>query len=147
MAKNEFKLKMVFNPLYPIYDLSMAISGTVMIIAALVVIHKIYRNSKNIFAYVLMCFAAMLGTAYVGYTISFAFRRSVPKPDGSTSYQVNVYVNQTFSYLQLVSALQGWIFGMRYLQSANVSSLTKQWFKADTIIKTGIAVGLLYLAM
>ncbi len=46
-----------------------------------------------------------------------------------------------------MSALQGWIFGMRYLHSANVSSLTKQWLKADTVIKIGIAVGLMYLAL
>jgi len=54
---------MVYKPIYPLVSLLLLISSSVMIIAALAVICKIYDGSKNLFAYVLMFFTAWLGIA------------------------------------------------------------------------------------
>ena len=82
---------MVFNPVYPVWDLSMLISGTFMVIFAAVTAVKIYHGSKNTFAYILVLNTALLGIAYLGFMSSEAFRREVVLPDG-TKYFANVYV-------------------------------------------------------
>ena len=56
-------MPVVFYPIVPYQDLSELVAGTVMIISASVVIHKIYNNSKNTFAYTLMGFTLTMGVS------------------------------------------------------------------------------------
>jgi hypothetical protein len=91
-----------------------------MIISASFAVKKVSEVSKNMFAFVLLSFTMLLGIAYVGKALSEAFRHEVVLPD-RPHYFTNYYASETFNYLQLISALQGWIFGMCYTKSATAS--------------------------
>ncbi len=93
-----------------------------MIIPACFALKKVREGSKNTFAYVLLGFTILLGIAYVGEAFTDAYRKEVFLPDG-TNYLYNLYAYETCYYLQYISALQGWIFGMCYLKSATASSI------------------------
>ena len=96
---------MVFKPYKPVWCLNQLISGTVMLIAATVVILKIHFGSKNQFAYVLMLFTVLFGIAFVGLALVKAFRREVELPDNKTKYFINFQANNYLYYLQLLSAV------------------------------------------
>ncbi len=57
---------MVYYPVEPVWDLFQLICGALMIIPASFAIKKVREGSKNQFAYVLLSFTVLLGTAYVG---------------------------------------------------------------------------------
>ena len=86
---------MVFHPsLKRRGDLSCLISGIIMIVAASFSIKKISEGSKNVFAYVLMCFTVLLGLAYIAEVVNDAFTREVANLN-----LPNFYTNFTFLYL------------------------------------------------
>ena len=115
-----------------------------MIISASAVIHRIYNKSKNPFAYTLMGLTLMQGVSYIGSAFTSAFRKEVTLPDGVYHFY-NEYVHDTCSNLYYIStALQGWIFAMRYLSSATECSLTKTSLTTECVKYTGWGVGLGY---
>ena len=67
-------MPVVFDPYHPLRDMSELVSGTVMIIAASVVTHRIYNKSKNIFAYTLMGLTVTIGVVNIGIPLTEAFR-------------------------------------------------------------------------
>ena len=113
---------MVYHPTYPITDLIELVSGVLMIIPACFALKMVREGSKNTFACVLLSFTILLGIAYVGEAFTDAFRRGVVLPE-RTQYSYNWYAYYTFYYLQYISALQGWIFGVCYLKSGAASSI------------------------
>jgi lipopolysaccharide export LptBFGC system permease protein LptF len=74
-------MPVVFHLFYQYQDLSELVSGTVMIISASVVIHRIHNKSKNTFAYILMGLSLTVGVSNIGYAFSEAFRKEVTLPD------------------------------------------------------------------
>ena len=74
-------MPVVFHPYISYGDLSNLVTGTVLIISASVVIHRIYDKSKNAFAYALMGLTFTLGVSNVGIAFSEAFRMEVTLPD------------------------------------------------------------------
>ena len=66
-------MTVVFYPYTPFIDLSDLVAGTVMILAASIVIHRIYKNSKNTFAYTLMVFTLTMGVSNIGFACTDAF--------------------------------------------------------------------------
>ena len=72
------------------------------------------------------------------------FRREVVLPD-RTHYFPNEYAFQTCYYLQFISALQGWIFGMCYLKSAIASSFKVSWLTENKITAIGWIIGVFFL--
>ena len=83
----------LYHPTYKYVALSGLVSGVIMILAASLTTWKISKGSKNVFAYVLMCFTVLLGVANVGIAFSFAFTREVEIPDGNY-YVDNFYVSE-----------------------------------------------------
>ena len=63
-----------------------------MIISAIVVVIKVRSGSKNIFAYTLMSFNALLGIGYIGNAFDDAFRREKVF-NGVTYYVASLYAN------------------------------------------------------
>jgi hypothetical protein len=95
----------------------------VMLVTSTIVIRKIQQKSKNLFAYTLMIFTITLALANIGESMSEMFRSQVLLPN-RVHYFDSYYAYCLFNYLYILSALQGWIFGVRYLTSAIESSLT-----------------------
>ena len=63
------------------------------------------------------------GVANIGLALTEAFRKEVTLPDRVHHFE-SEYSADTFEYLYYTStALQGWIFAMKYLQSATGCSL------------------------
>ena len=93
-----------------------------MIIPASYAAKKVNEGSKNMFAYVLLSFTLLLGVSYLGLSFFEAFRRELVLP-ARTYYSASQYGLQISLYLQFISALQGWIFGICYLKSAIASSI------------------------
>ena len=114
---------MVFHPLHPLFDLCNLLCGVLMIVLAVIVINKIRKSSKNLFAYLLMSLTACQGVSYVGVAVVDSFRLRVPFADRDY-YFTNFPVLETFAYMIAISALQAWVFAVRYQQSATESSLT-----------------------
>jgi len=91
-----------------------------MIISASFAVKMVSKVSKNMFSYVLLSFTMFIGIAYVGKALSEAFRHEVVIPD-RPHYFTNYYASETLNYLQLILALQGWIFARCYTKSATAS--------------------------
>jgi len=68
-----------------------------MIISAIIVILKVQGGSKNVFAYVLMSFNALLGISYMGNSFDEAYRRLVVV-NGTTYEVANPYANFVCNY-------------------------------------------------
>jgi CDP-diglyceride synthetase len=84
-------MPLVFHPFSPLKDLSELVAGTVMIVAASTVIHRIYSKSKNPFAYTLMGLTVTMGIANVGLAFDEAFRREVTLQDNHTYHFASEY--------------------------------------------------------
>ena len=85
-----------------------------------------------------------VGVSNTGYALTEAFRREVTLPDGVYHF-ASEYSSDTFNCLYFLStALQGWVFAMRYLQSATESSLTKTCLTSECVKYTGWGVGIGY---
>jgi len=93
-----------------------------------------------------MFFAVLLGIAYLGLALTKIFRKEVELAD-RIHYFASYYANQVFYYTQMVAAVQGWIFGVRYWLSAIVSSMNETWFKVLSVKRVGWAVGILYITI
>jgi hypothetical protein len=52
-----------------------------------------------------MFFTTLLGIAYIGLSLSKAFRREVELGDGTTKYFPNYYVNNLSFYARMITAL------------------------------------------
>ena len=115
-----------------------------MILSATFAIKKVAEGSKNVFAFVLLSFTVLLGIAYVGKAFTEAFRKEVVLPN-RTIHHVNEYAFQTNLYLQYLSALQGWIFGIRYLKSAAASSLKVSWLTENKVTAIGWIIGVPFI--
>jgi hypothetical protein len=73
-----------------------------MIISAIIVILKVRGGSKNVFAYVLMSFNALLGISYMGNSFDEAYRRLVVV--NGTTYKVpNAYANYVCNYFLYIA--------------------------------------------
>ena len=108
-------MSIVFHPYSKIGDLSQLVTGTVMIIAASVVIYRIHKKSKNTFAYTLMGLTVTIGFSIIGFAFTDAFRKEVVLPD-RVHYFMSEYSNDFFSYLYFISTVtQGGVFALRYL--------------------------------
>ena len=140
-------MTVVFHPDRPSESLSKVICGTVMILAAAIVIHRTYHQSKNTFAYILMGLTIMIGVSQIGWAITDSFREEVTIPGGVVDYNQSQYSNSFLCYLYyLLTALQGWYFAMRYLKSAVECSLQKTCLNPECIKYTGWGVGIAYAA-
>ncbi len=117
---------------YNIKELFYLICGVLMIVAASYAIKKVREGSKNKFAYVLLGFTFLIGISYVGKAFYYAF------------LFFNLYASITFTSLQLLCALQGWIFGVCYLVSATNCSFNVGWLTENKIKAIGWTVGVLY---
>ncbi len=84
----------MYYPFLPLKDLCQLICGTLMILSATFSIKKVSEGSKNVFAYVLMCFTVLLGLAYIAEVVNDAFTREVANLN-----LPNFYTNFTFLYL------------------------------------------------
>ena len=116
-----------------------------IIISASAVIHRIYNKSKNTFAYTLMGLTLTIGVSLVGLAFNDAFRKEVTQPDRVYHFR-SEYGLSTFNFLYYIStALQGWIFAMRYLQSAVECSLTKTCLTTGCVKYTGWGVCIGYV--
>jgi len=59
---------------------------------------KVYEETKNVFAYVLLSLTVLLGLCLVGPSKNNALRHEVVLPD-RTHFSQNYYVFQPFTYL------------------------------------------------
>ena len=136
-----------FHPENPYEDLTALVANTIVIVAATVVILKIHRITKNTFAYTLMVFTILIGVSWIGAVFTEAFREEVLLLwDYQIHYFYSEYTLRTFDFIYLTSsALQGWIFAVRYLTSALACSLSKtSCFTTECVMYTGWAVGIVY---
>jgi hypothetical protein len=62
-----------------------------------------------------------------------------------THYFLNYSAYEFFYYLQYISALQGWIFGMCYLKSATASSIKDSRLTELKITVSGWIIGVLFI--
>ena len=137
-------MPVVFYPLEPYPDLSDVVASTVMIISASIVIYRIYNKSKNTFAYALMGLTLTIGVSNFGDAFCDAFRNEVKLADRVHHFE-SEYTKDTFNFLYYISTgLQGWIFAMRYLQSAVECSLIQTCLTSSCIKYTGLGVGFGY---
>lgn len=74
-------MKLIIAPWAPINDLSNLVSGTVMILVGVTVFIKVYRGSKNTFAYTLLAFTIVMGISKIGFAFTDTFRSEVTMPD------------------------------------------------------------------
>ncbi len=98
-------------------------SGVLNMSASAYVIYKVYKGSKSQFAYVLMAFTFVDGAQDFATFFIFAYRHPILVGD-KVYHTANFYANQTVFYCFLMVSLQSWIFGMKYLESAMLCSLT-----------------------
>ena len=68
-------------------------------------------------------------------------------PNGTIRYFPNYYAMALFYYAKMLTALQAWIFALRYWLSATLIQRTKQWVTKEKIKVVGWMVGLAYLAI
>ncbi len=94
-----------------------------MISASVFVIYKVYKGSKSKFAYALIAFTFLDGAIKLSFFLILVNVHPV-FVDGQPNYFANFYVYQTVNYFYLLVSLQSWIFGMKYLESAMLCSLT-----------------------
>ncbi len=117
-------------------------SGVLMMSASTYVIYKVYKGSKSQFAYVLMAFTFLDGAENFASFFISKYRHPILVGD-LTFHCINIYANQTETYCYYMVSLQSWIFGMKYLESAMLSSLTPPCipsFKVKYINCTGILI-------
>lgn len=94
-----------------------------------------------------MFFTILLGIAYIGLSFTKIFRRKVELPDGTTKYFINFYANNLVFYFKMITAVQAWMFALRYWLSATVIQMNMLWVTDERIKVIGWAVGLAYLAI
>ena len=94
-----------------------------MMSASAYVIYKVYKGSKSQFAYVLMAFTFLDGAQNFAYFFISVYRNPVDVGE-QTFHGVNIYAFETAIYCFYLVSLQSWIFGMKYLESAMLCSLT-----------------------
>jgi len=103
------------------------ICGIIMVGLATAVLIKIHKRSNNQFAYVLLSFTVLLGVAYIGKGLTECVRKQ--RKYGSNDLNLpNEYARNFFLFLLPLAALQGWIFAIRYWQSATLISVDKSCF-------------------
>jgi len=116
-----------------------------MVVSATVVMVKVHRGSKSTFAYTLMALSVLLGVSYIGWAFEDSIRMEVQLPDGvSYLYASSEYAFDICNYLFNLAALQRWIFAMRYLESANTSSLTETCLTPRGISWLAWSVAIIY---
>ena len=93
-----------FSPFYPRKDLSLVVCGSVMIIAAIFVLRKVYKGSKNQFAYTLMSLTIIIGFSNICQAFCEAFRKAVLLPD-RMHHMESLYASETFYYIYYLTAL------------------------------------------
>jgi hypothetical protein len=84
-----------------------------MMSASANVIYKVYKGSQSQFAYVLMAFTFLDGAQNFANFFIYVI-----------GHPVNIYAKQTKKYCFYLVSLQSWIFGMKYLESAMLCSLS-----------------------
>ena len=94
-----------------------------------------------------MFFTILLGFAYIGLSFTKVFRRQVVLPDGTIKYFINFYANNLVFYFKMISAVQAWMFALRYWFSATVIQMNKLWVTVERIEVIGWAVGFAYLTI
>jgi hypothetical protein len=98
-------------------------SGVIMMSASTFVMYRVYKGSKSVFAYSLMAFTFLDGAQF--FACYFISLNAHPiYADGQTFQVVNFHASQTQVYCYTLISLQSWIFGMKYLESAMLYSLT-----------------------
>ncbi len=108
---------------FPALTYTCLATGVLMMSASAYVIYKVYKGSKSQFAYVLMAFTFLDGAQNFAYFFISIDRHLVLFGD-QTLYVVNIYASQTINCCFLMVSLQTWIFGMKYLESAMLCSLS-----------------------
>ena len=92
-----------------------------------------------------MAFTFATGVVDSAVFMIFGFRTIIVTADGKEHHAGNEYANLTNNYLFMMLPLQGWIFGMKYLQGAMKSSLAiKPCLSLKAIDWTMLSVGGLY---
>ncbi len=98
-------------------------SGVILMSASSFVISKVCKGSQSKFAYVLMALTFIDGA--IDFALFFILVYLHPVIVRGQTYQVfNIYAFETALYCYYMVSLQSWIFGMKYLESAMLCSLT-----------------------
>lgn len=95
----------MFNPWFPKNDICYEVCGTLMIIAACVVLYRVHHGSKSTFAYALMIMTILQGVAWVGNGLAFQFRKEVVYANGVVLPHISVYAFDLFNGLYFCMAL------------------------------------------
>ena len=98
-------------------------SGVFVMSVSAYVNYKVYKGSKSQFAYVLMAFTFLDGAQNFASFFIYVYMHPI-LVGGQTFYGVNIYAYQTTNSCFYLVSLQSWIFGMKYLESAMLCSLT-----------------------
>ncbi len=117
-------------------------SGVLMMSASAYVNYKVYKGSKSQFAYALMAFTFLDGAQNFADFFISVYRHPIYVGD-QTFHGVNIYAYQTTLYCYYIVSLQLWIFGMKYLESAMLCSLTAPCIPHSKVIYinwTGILI-------
>lgn len=104
----------------PVEQCSNIICGVIMAGMAVAVLIRIHTRKNNQFAYILLSFTVLLGAAYIGKGVTECLRK--PRKYSGDVKLPNMYAKNFFLFLLPVTALQGWIFAIRYWQSATMLS-------------------------
>ncbi len=117
-------------------------SGVFMVSSSAFVIYQVHRGSKSQFAYVLMAFTFLDGAQNFAQFFVYVYLHPINVGE-KTYYSENIYASQTTFYCYYLVSLQSWIFGMKYLESAMLCSLTAPcipYFKVRYINWAGILI-------
>lgn len=94
------------------------ICGVTMIIASLLTFRKIKNGSQSNFAYVLVAFTLLCGVQDTCRFFIESLRYPETAPDGSTIYLLSFKAIVIDNGVYVWTALQTWIFAMKYLESS-----------------------------
>ena len=107
------------------------VTAIIILTLGLYVFYKIYTGSKSMFANLLMGFTIGLGLQNAATFVIFMFPTEYRTPDNFAL--PNFYAIATCIFFFFLLSLQTWIFGMKYLESAIICSLTQPLLSINTV--------------
>lgn len=93
-----------------LYNITELVCGGLLLAVSLATLRHIYTGSRSHFAFTLIAFV----TSFALFYITDYFERSSNNPNTRLKYSMD------FAYYLLY--IQSWVFAMKYLESANLSS-------------------------
>jgi hypothetical protein len=132
-----------WHPYYPVTTYSQLCTGPLIILIAVYVIYRVHKGSQSKFVYTLMAFSIMIGAAYMGLAVSYSLCFSILWSSNIYHVASLKFIVQMRSFY-FITALQPFVFGMRYLQSATRCALSKPCATLKCIHYVTITVVVLY---